>query len=65
VLSSHFSPGFAPHLGQRSANSFFGLTFTAYTMRVCSPIFCSIVTITQSVFVEYWQEANLNLSAVL
>ena len=27
VLSSHFSPGFAPHVGQRTASTSFGLTF--------------------------------------
>src|ERR1700722_5730925 len=29
VLSSHFSPGFAPQVGQRTANAFFGSTFMA------------------------------------
>lgn len=27
VLSSHFSPGFAPHVGQRTASASFSVTF--------------------------------------
>src|ERR1700739_3993642 len=37
VLSSHFSPGFAPHVGQRTASASFWVTFMPTTCTVTRP----------------------------
>ena len=50
MLSSHFSPGFAPHVGQRTDVAGFFLAFMAYTMGRCSPTKWSIVTSPQFYF---------------
>ena len=43
VLSSHFSPGFAPHVGQRIAEASFCVVFISITMPGCSQTKWSIV----------------------
>jgi len=50
VLSSHFSPGFAPHVGQRTDRAGFFLAFMDYTMGRRSPTKWSIVTSPQLYF---------------
>jgi hypothetical protein len=45
ALSSHFSPGFAPQVGQRTAKASFSVAFMATQCAGCSPTSWSIVTI--------------------
>jgi hypothetical protein len=59
VVSSHFSPGLAPQVGQRTARTCFCVTFMGYIVQCCLAARWSILT---SAFTRWFENTNWHLA---